>query len=185
MNTNITQTIYDSLKTSTEEIGKIVAERDALDAKIKSGRYTQAVVQNELFPKWGELRHKVDEAGAAAIKEAQALIDQHQVEIERMNDLNPKELTPDLQLLQAGVPLLARDIEAILRRSEGNRTMTQLALRFAKANNIDVGRGHYDAETVAAQETVRRLREAVHYYAKYIGRSSAKEMLDKFFGVEG
>ena len=40
MDNNIVQTVYDTLEARTDEISKTIAERDKLEEKAKSGRYT-------------------------------------------------------------------------------------------------------------------------------------------------
>ena len=184
MDSNITKIVYNTLATRTEEIGKLVAERDALDEKIKSGRYSMDTVNKELFPKWGELRHKVDGAADAAIKEAQSLVDQYRQDIAEMNDLNPNELTPDLQLFQSGITLLPRDIQAILKRNSGNKTMQQICLRYAQEHNIDTG-GFVFISGQQERQTADNLTSTIHYFRKWIVQPTAREMLDKFFNMEG
>lgn len=180
MDMNIVESVYNYLESSTDEIGKIVAERDAVDAKMKSGRYSVDTVNKELFPKWGELRHAVDRASENAIQTARDMIEQYRQEVAKLNNLDPAELTDDVRLFQSGISLMPRDIQGILERNAGNRTMTQIALRYAKEHGIDIGRTYYIGGQ-QEEETAHGLDDILTYYAKWIDKPSAKKMLARFF----
>ncbi len=184
MDNNIVQTVYNTLEAHTEEIGKTIAERDKLEGKIKSGRYTRQALEKEVYPKRDELRRKVQDDSAAAIQAAKALVEQYRQDAARMNDLDPSQLTDDIKLMQGGIPLVPRDIMAILERNKDNRTMTQIALRYAKEHNIDTGTTYYMGGQ-QEEETARNLDGILKYYARWIDKPNAKQMLDRFFGVRG
>ena len=80
MDNNIVQTVYSTLETRTDEISKVIAERDALEEKIKSGRYSPQTLKDEIYPKRDALKSKVktaalrifdDEAGGALLAVSQ------------------------------------------------------------------------------------------------------------------
>ena len=58
--------------------------------------------------------------------------------------------------------------------------MTQLALRYAKEHHIDM-KGTYYIGGEAEKETARNLDGIVDYYARWIDKENAHEMLRKFF----
>lgn len=184
MDNNIARTVYDTLATHTEEIGRLVAERDALDAKIKSGRYSEDTVTKDFLPKWRELRDRAVDATDEAIKEALSLVDQYRQDVAKINNLDPAELTDDLKLLQPGITLLPGDIQGILKRNSDNRTMTQIVLRYAQEHNIDTG-GVIFVGGQQEREGADNLAATVQYFRKWMGQPNAREMLDKFFGMEG
>ena len=82
---------------------------------------------------------------------------------------NDEEITIDLL-----------EIANILKRNAGNRTMTQIVLRYAKEHNIDTG-GTYYIGGQQEEETARGLDTIISYYAKWIDKPNAKDMLTKFF----
>lgn len=180
MDNNIVQTVFDSLEADTHEINKTRTEYAALDAKIKEGRYSNQTLQKEIYPKRDELKRQIESGCASAIEKAKWLVAQYREDAERLNDLDPSAITDDIKLLTAGVPLLPRDINAILTRNKDNRTMTQLALRYAKEHNIDM-KGTYYIGGEAEKETARNLDGIVDYYARWIDKENAHEMLRKFF----
>lgn len=183
MNDNIVETVYAHLEAHAAEISKTIAERDEVEAKMKSGRYSQQAIQNELMPKWGELRRKVRYESDNAIQAAKNLVEQYRQEVAEMNNLDPAELTDDIRLLQSGITLLSRDIQGILKRNSDNRTMTQIVLRYAKEHGIDVG-GTFYIGGQQEEETARNLDGIIHYFSKWIDKPNAKEMLDKFFNIQ-
>lgn len=180
MEKNIVKTVYDSLKKNTEEIRKDVDALNELEKKISSGRYSPKALKEEFYPKRTELKNKIESASAGAIQSAKGMIAQYRKDVEELNCLNPSDLTDDIKLLQAGVPLLSRDIQSMLSRNSSNRTMTQLILRYAKEHEIDTGNTIYiggDQE----RETADGLDAIVSRYANWIDKDNAQNILDRFF----
>lgn len=181
---NIVQSVYNSLKTSTEQIGKTVVERDKLEEKVKSGRYSPQALKDEVYPTLDFLRAKVRDGKSEALAAARGLVKEYEAEVATMNDLNPEEITPDLQLLQSGIPLMPNDIQAMLKRNSGNRTMLQLILRFAEQNGIDT-HGTYFIGGQQEAETAKNLYSMIDLYSKYLDQPDGVKMLNKFFKREG
>lgn len=177
---SIVQTVFDSLDASTVEVGNIVADYNAVDEKIKSGRYTIDAINKELYPQRDRLRAQIQDRAAAAADKARAIISQYREETAERNRLNPDELTDDIKLLQPGIILEQRDIEGMLKRNGENRTMTQIILRYAKQNGIELKGTHYNGGQ-AENDTADALSNIVDYYAKWLDKPNGREMLKKFF----
>lgn len=180
MDTHIVDTVYTTLKTRAAEIGKIVSQRDALETKISEGRYSRQTLEKEIFPQRDSLRQEIRIKSDGAIKEAKDLIAQYRKDAEALNDLDPSQLTDDIKLLQSGISLRPNDIQAILKRNSGNRTMLQLTLRYAEEHNIDT-HGTFYVGGQQEKETADNLEGILFYCAKYLDRPDAQTMLDKFF----
>ena len=183
MDENIIQTVYETLDSRTDEIIGMANQVNELDSKIKSGRYSQMTITNELQPKMDELRTARNKACQSALDEARNAIAQYRADNAELNKLNPSELTDDVKLLQSGIVLKPRDIEGMLKRNEGNRTMTQIILRYAQENKIDTGHNYFVGGQ-QEEETARSLDSIIYYYKNWIDKPNAKEMLNKFFGVQ-
>lgn len=183
MDTNIFQTVYQSLEKSTNTISRSVAERERLETRIKSGRYSQQAIQQERIPQLDALKKQIAADSAKAIQAAKDLVAQYRADVEKSRCLNPAELNDDIKLLQAGLPLLPRDINAILERNVGNRTMTQLALRYAQDHGITVD-SKFTIAGDEAQQTANALDQVLKYYGKWIDRPNAPAVLRRFFTVE-
>ena len=181
MDNNIVQTVYDTLEAHTEEISKAIAERDSMEAEIKSGKYTPQALK-DMYPKRDELRRKVETMCDGAIKAARNHVDQYKADAEELNNLNPAELTDDVKLLQPGIRLKPRDIQGMLNRNADNRTMTQIILRYAEEQKIDIGKTYYIGGQ-QEQATGKKLDEILYYYRKWIDKPEARKMLNTFFGV--
>lgn len=181
---NITEQVYTALSESTEAIAKDVAEYTALENKSKSGNLTEKGLKEEVWPTMNGLRIKIRKDSEAAIRNAEKMVAEYRESFARLNDLDPELITNDIKLLQAGIPLLPRDLEAILERSKGNRTMTQLALRYAKQHKINLQGiwGKY-APSNEEEKTAASLEGILHYYSHWINKGNARQMLDKFFGI--
>ena len=182
MDNNIVQSVFDSLEADTHEINKTRTEYAALEAKIKEGRYSNQTLQKEIYPKRDELKRKVSDASARAIKKAHDMIATYRADAEALSDLDPSAITDDVKILQAGVTLTARDIQAIINRNPDNRTMIQIALRYAKEHNIDM-KGPYYIGDQQEKETANNLDGIVDYYARWIEKENNLDMLNRFFNV--
>lgn len=183
MDISIFQTVYQSLEKSTNTISRSVAERERLETRIKSGRYTQQVIQQELTPQLEALKKQIAADSTKAMQAAKDLVVQYRADVEKLNCLNPAELNDDIKLLQAGIPLLPRDINAILERNVGNRTMQQLALRYAQDHGITVD-SKFTIAGDEAQQTANALDQILQYYSRWIDKRNAKDVLRRFFNVE-
>ena len=182
---DIVQDVYNSLEASTKEVQKIVAEQNDLEERVKAGRYSAETVQNEIKPRIDDLKRKTNALSEQAIADAKALVSKYRAEIEERNNLDPAELNDDIKLLQAGIPLSARDVEVILKRNENNRTMTTLALRYAEQHDLKLDRRPYtfELEMKSAIETADAIDQVLIYYPNWIGTDHAFTMLDKFFAL--
>lgn len=181
MDNNIFQTVFDSLEADTTELDKLRTEYAALEAKIKEGRYSDQTLAKEIYPKRDALRRQISDSSARAIEKAKGIVNQYRQEAERLDDLDPAAITDDIKLLQAGIPLLPRDINAILERNKGNRTMTQLALRYAEEHGVEVNVHYVGGQ--AEKENADSLDGIISYYARWIDKDNAHNMLRKFFNV--
>ena len=181
---NIVETVYDALKESTKEVQKVVEEKAQLEEKVKAGRYSAETVQNEIKPRIDDLKRKTKSLSEQAIADAAALVSKYRDEIEERYCLDPEELNDDIKLLQAGIHLSVRDVQAILRRNENNRTMTTLALRYAEQHDLKIEHSYtFERELKAARDTADALDQVLIYYPSWIGTDHAFTMLDKFFAL--
>lgn len=183
MDENIIQTVYETLDARTDDIIGMGVACKEIEKKINSGRYSQKTIDNELTPKLNELQDSYEKACINALDEAKSLVSKFREDNARANQLNPAELTDDVKLLQSGIILKPRDIEGMLERNVGNRTMTQVILRYAEENKIALGRTYYTGGQ-EEEETARSLDNILYYYARWINKPNAKEMLNKFFHVD-
>lgn len=184
MDNNIVTTVYTVLKDGTTKIGKSAAELDELETKIKSGRYSAQALRDEIYPARDRLKAKIRDDSAETIRTAKSHVAQYQQDVEKMNDLNPDELTSDLQLLQGNIPLTSRDIQAIIERNKNNRTMLQICLRIAAERGIDTN-GTFYVGGEAERENAKNLDALIDLYSERIGQDNALSLLNQFFGMEG
>lgn len=179
---DIVQDVYNSLEASTKEVQTLATEKNELEEKVKTGRYSAETVNQEIKPRIDDLKRKMKTLTDQAIADAAALVSKYRDEIEERYCLDPGELNDDIKLLQAGIPLSVRDIQAILRRNENNRTMTTLALRYAEQHDLKIEHSYtFERELKAARDTADVLDQVLTYYPNWIGTDRAFTMLDKFF----
>ena len=183
MDNNIVQTVFDTLEARTAEIAATRAEYDKMEEKAKSGRYSPQALTQDIYPKRDALRAKIQDDSAKAIREAGALVAQYRADAAELDCLDPAQITDDIKLLQSGITLRPRDIEAILKRNSENRTMTQIVLRYAQDHKIDV-KAYYSGGD-EEEKTARGLENVLYYYKNWIDKPNAMDMLHKFFNMEG
>lgn len=180
MDNNIIQTVYSYLAEQADEISKQVKRRDEIEAEIKSGYYGPKGI-DEKKPELDKLRSAIRGACDAALDHARGLVAQYRADVDRLNDLNPDDLNDDIKLLNAGVTLLPRDVDALLRRNASNRTMVQIILRYANEHGIETKAMYNGTRDEANNADL--VDGVLRYYEKWIDKGNARKMLDKFFGV--
>jgi uncharacterized protein (DUF4415 family) len=174
--------VYRTLSDGTKQIIKLRAETSAIESKINSGRYSASVVK-EYKAKTAELSKSARMKADAAIKAAYDVIETFRKDGEtRRNTLNPAEITQDIELLKAGVPLKQNDLEAILERSPNNVTMFHLVNRFAKEHGIQIS-GKYTLGEAEDERLAKTLSQVTHYYERWINTPKARKMLRTFYNV--
>lgn len=167
-----------TLTEATDTVQEIVKKAAEIDAKINSGEYTQKKIDELMFEKHN-VKRELEEAKKSGLNAAKAIVKAYREEIERADQLSPAEITDDVKLLSVGVPLRKRDIDGMLERNAGNRTMTQIILRYANDHNIDVEARYIDTHNHA--QSVEQVNNVLGYYEKWMDRGNAYEMIGKFF----
>jgi len=170
--------VVDSLTETTDKVQGLVKKAAEIDTEIKSGKYSPAGV-TELRNRAYSIRREIDTAKEAGFTAARAIVNGYAAEIEKADRLDPAEITDDVKLLTAGVPLLKRDIIGMLERNADNRTMTQVILRYAKEHNIEVGAAYVDTSEHA--RNVENVNGIISIYERWIDKDNAYEMLKKMF----
>ena len=136
------------------EIQKLREKIRELERLNKSGTYSaQGIAENN--QKIRELTGQIEGLRASGKSAVEDLCNRYESELMEADSLKGEEMTDDAKLLTAGVPLDKRDLESMLERNKGNRTMLQLALRYAKANNIDLGLTYVgNSETIESLKSI-------------------------------
>ena len=179
---NIYQSVYDTLSEGTESLKGRKASVKELNEKIDSGRYSSTALQAEIYPKRDELKRSIRGDADKILDNARNMIAEHEEELRKLDVLNPSDITDDVKLFNSGIVLNANDIKGILERNKTNRTMTQIALRYAEQHNIKVD-VYYNKSANVIRE-LDGLKDAVNRYSRWIDKENATEILNKFFGVE-
>lgn len=175
----ISQQVYDILDADTAGLDELKNELASVENDIRSGRFNIEALNKELYPKKDALNRQLKDESDRAIEHAKKRVDEYRKAAEKENVLDASKITDDIKLLQPGITLLERDIEGILNRNKNNRTMVQIVMRYAKEHNIPVKPAHQGF--LQEENTARQLDTVISYYAKWIDKPNAKEMLDKFF----
>ena len=116
-----------------------------LNEMINSDSYSANYKRTEVQPKINRLHKLIDEEQTRVMKSVNEECAAYINELRNADALDPDQITDDLKLLQTGIKLRRRDIDALLRRNADNGTMQLLILRYCHDNDIETGihfRGH-------------------------------------------
>lgn len=177
---NIRQSLIDTLNERADAIAQLVTKRTELENDIKSGRFSAAAVA-DMRDKLLDVRASISQAKDETRRAVAQLVAQHVGELERADALNPDELNEaDVKLLNSGVELSKRDLSVMLERNQGNATMQQLVLRWARAHDVDMGIAYIGHEKQIAD--VKQLPGVVGLWIDHWSDTAdAKTMIDKMF----
>lgn len=173
--------IVSDLETRTNELTPLIEKAAKLDADIKSGMYTQKAISDELLPARDAAREQIKAAQVAAKKAVADKINAHITDLERLDALNPSELTDDCKLLSSGIPLTESDIRFMLERNANNRSMTQIILRYAHEHDIKTNVAYVDHSE--AIKNARMLPGVVNLWIDHhMTTTQALDVLRQMFG---
>lgn len=177
--------VYSILKDATEAVAAKTEAAAKVQSKIDSGVYDQSYLHSELIPELSRLQREARDTAGIAEEKASAAIDEWQASVRALDALNPDDITEgDYRLLTCGLPLSADDVLAILDRAAANRTMQQLAFRYAEAHGLELPRDRVYVSAAQEARNADSLREPVHLFVKHwIATDKAASMLQQLLGV--
>ena len=172
--------VYDCLKTATDEITALKAERDSIIARQQSGELGPAYDQQVR-----NLNIDISERAQQAKADADRLCDEFTEALRASQAINPAHLTADAQFFQMEIVLGRADLVAMLTRNEGNPTMQRLITDYANKNKIELpAECRYDLDLKSRIESAEAARTAVEVYcARWITGSDSLTMLNRFFNL--
>lgn len=172
--------VYDCLKTATDEITALKAERDSIIARQKAGELGSAYDQQIM-----NLNIAITERAKQAKADADRLVDEFTEALRASQTINPAHLTADAQFFQMGITLTKEDLVAMLTRNEGNPTMQRLIIDYSDKNKIELPpECRYDLDLksrIESANAVRTINET--YCARWITGSDSLTMLNRFFNL--
>lgn len=160
-----------------KEQDKISATISRRNKQINSKMFSAEYVENELRPEIKRLKKESAEEENRLIERLCAMCNSYITELNSADDLKPNSLTADIQLLQTGITLTERDIEAMLKRNADNRTMSQILLRYAEEHNIETGMVYEGNKPLI--ESVEALAGTIPTVVKWHNRP---DVFDKLLG---
>lgn len=173
--------IVKKLDDSLEELQGMKKEYDQLEADIKSGKYDYFYIQKTLRPKADHLYRVMEDRQSAIEKEFAAINREYTAVLRDEDSLRADEMTEDVKLFTSGIKLTARDIQDIINRNSNNRTMTQLAIRYARENKLDVKSWYIPAEQEA--KSLDAVEYTINTILKwYKSPDACKRMYDQLIG---
>ena len=176
--------LYNQLKARTAEMKEKRNQLAEVNEEINSGDYSAVALKEKMYPKQYQLRREIERIEDQAEKECYKMLDDYIEELRAQDNLNPAEITEDVKLLNCGVKLLPRDLQAMLDRNKDNRTMQQIVIRYAEENGIDMGGLRYtgNMNEIRAAEDIKYV---IHLYTgRWMRTDKAEEMLVKFLGID-
>lgn len=166
------------------ELHEIEKERNQLIADKDSGRYTDNEVKLNMLPKIDQLRKDMEKKWIEGKTNVASVVKKYSEILRKEDALIPEDMTEDVKLLNSGIPLTQRDLQDIIDRNPQNRTMAQLALRYADQNNIEGLSSRY---YIPAESQVKEL-QSIQYVSEtairhYESPSMCKDLYNRLMGA--
>ncbi|SFB86816.1 hypothetical protein [Butyrivibrio sp. YAB3001] len=166
---------YEDLKTLVDnarnECKRKAEEYNKLKAARESKQYNIEYLRQNILPKMDSLSKEIESIKENVRKESKRLSELKKKEVKANEVIKPEELTEDAKLLQNGLILKENDIAGILERNSNNRTMTQLAIRYANEHNLKIDKMYlpddtsiYDSANGAISKIADWLADEDKYY---------------------
>lgn len=179
-NSEFYKNLTDTVKAGLEDIKAAREELKRAEQAINSGVYSLEYVTNTLRPQIAELRKRIDKTVGGTEKKAVAVIQEYADEVRAGDALDSANLTDDVKLLSPGIILKERDLAAMLKRNEGNTTMTQIILRYAEQNGFeDLGVRYSGNRSLAEQ--IESMEHTVELVIRRAGESGI-DMYERLLG---
>lgn len=112
-------------------------EYDKITKDRQSGIYAEEHIHKVIMPRQNELKRSMTTIQDKAYADVRKLTEEMGMYLRSLDALNPGDMTDDVKLFNSGVTLNKRDIQDIIDRNPNNRTMIQLALRYANEKGIE------------------------------------------------
>lgn len=140
----LSNVLKESLEDGFHRYRTIANKYNRLNEKKKNNGFSMADMPEVINELKGYLKG-MNDIQTEINKKINELSIQAKKDLEESENLNPKEITEDSKLLTLGIALTQKDIESMLDRNQGNRTMTQLIFRYAREHDIKVNRVYESA----------------------------------------
>ena len=182
--TDYYKSVVRSLRDKGREIKKLMTEMNQIMTDIKSNKYAAGYINTDLMPKYEAMKSRVNGLRNAALDDVHLLTEAKRAEIENESILRGEDLTEDAKLFTCGIPLTEQDIRHIVKRNSGNRTMINLAAKYAKQNGLntfDLYELADHSEELESCDTVNNL--AARYCREWIDHDEGFRQLDAYFNM--
>lgn len=172
---------YTSIITTTKKIRSDLCEaQEEFDAlRIESDnakKYTPEFIRNEIVPKMNEVKSRMETLREDGNKKIRQICDDYIKQLEGEDRLNPEQINDnEMKLLNSGITLTRKDIDAMLERNKGNQTMEQLIIRYCEDHDINPGVYYIGNRYVIS--SVNAVPDAVKVALKYPSNDYAYEKL--------
>ena len=138
--------IADVRRITTEYMGKIAAQQQLLQDHEKSRENFSEARFTEIERQLGL---DMEAIKAECERKVRERVEQYKADISAADALNGANLTDDAKLLNGDYPLTVNDLNAMLDRSVGNRTMEKLIHDYAREHSMSLSRAFYSTEQKA------------------------------------
>lgn len=170
-------------KAVKDGVSRIVKARNELAKtmeEMKNDMYSREYIENTLEPRRREAVRKIEQESDKAKEAAYALLDEYIIQLEDEDALNGADINDDLKLLTCGMKLSKKDLLDMVKRNENNRTMTQMIIRYAEDNGVDIGIVYRGNKGLI--ETVKQLKANVDYAIKWTEYPKVNDMVERVWG---
>lgn len=128
------QDIFNHTKATLARLAEI--DKQIADAKSNSSMYSAQYNKERL----GQLQEQREMLINDSDKAADALLEEYKKKVHSEFTMKPEEITDDAKLLQSGIQFSSAELEEMLDRYSGNRTMERVIWDHANGKGIKLNR---------------------------------------------
>ena len=140
--------IRDQVDQGYMDYQKKMKEYEKLRANRENGKYSYEYLTTTIIPKMNLLKREMDDIQYHVNVFVRSITEMRKESLKDFDRIRPEELTEDVKLLQGGLILEERDVQGIIDRNPGNRSMVQLALRYAEQHGMRIKADYASAQSM-------------------------------------
>lgn len=172
------------LKENFEAYSELKMEYDKMTQERQSGAYTIKHINEVIFPKQSKLMQEMRDVQQKAYSDVEKLTEDMRKYLRELDSLKPEEMTEDVKLLNSGIKLNKRDIQDIIDRNPDNRTMIQLAYRYAEEHDIKGLEGVRYVSSESQIDTFNAIKDATNTVIRWFEKPDGfNSMSTRILGV--
>ena len=147
-------------------VGKLRNRQRELDGLVEKSKdfrkYSQDYIRGTVKPDIHKINEEIDSLRTEGVEVITVMCEEYKKQLLSEDALKGAEITEDAKLFSSGITLTKEDLDAMLERNKGNRTMVQLVCRFAEEHDIQLNARYVgNTETISLISALPKTTEVI------------------------